>query len=238
MGGVLYRLQTNTTATKFNICMGVVGDTFSSIGLEQYEFLAEPLQVESAPIDVVTYLLKQPADTSGLAERQALLRVGSGFKRKEPDPEKIPDVWTAMPLPVVTEAGKELLEEIDPSIHQFVPFALVTDPGGALVETSSFYFFICGRLIDIPEHSQTSDPSTHDTQTIEKFGLCRWRTIQERPDIQTYLDQLPIWRFYDAGGRASFHINKRFLDAAHQRGLKGFKETSNRILRDVQHVWY
>ncbi len=236
-GGVLYRLKSYNDASRRNITFGGLGDAFLSMKLGQYELLAKRDGASSAPADVVSYLLGQPADTSGLVRHLAFLKLGRDFKKKDPDPKKIPDFWTAQPLPLITEACRNMVEEVDPDIHQYFPVSLTTDPGGERIAETTFFLFICGRLIDIPMNDQASDPSTHDTQTIETFYLCRWRTIQERPDIQAYLEKMPIWRFRDRG-RSDFYINKRFLDAAHQQCLKGFEETSNGIPRDIQHVWY
>lgn len=234
MGNVLYRLRTNTEASRLNLRLGLPGDAVSSIRLEQYEFLAKQNDTTSPPTGITCYLLKEPADTSNLATNATLFRTG----RKKPDPKKIPDFWTTGPLPTVTEAFRELIEEIDPGIHQFFPINLVIDKTTECVDHARFYRFICGRLLEVPEHSQTSDRSLDDAGAVNDYELRRWRTIQERPDIQAYLERMPIWRFHDASGREACYLNKEFLDAAHQRSLSGFKESSDRIHRDVQHVRY
>jgi len=230
---MLYRLCTNTNASRLNIRLGLIDGTHADIKLDQYEWLAEEDDASSPPAGVACYLLKRSADTSELAADMRLFRSGG----KMPDPKKIPDFWSTSNLPTVSEAFKNLMEEIDPGVHQFFPINLIIDKTNEPVDHTRFYHFICGRLVDVPVHDQPCDRSTHDTRSIDEGELHRWRTIQERPDIQTYLDQLPIWRFRDLG-RFVYFINKESLDITHERGLKGFKESSGHVNRDVQHVRY
>ena len=224
---MLYRLCTNTETSRLNIHLGLIEGTHTDIKLDQYEWLAEEDDASSPPPDVTCYLLKQAADTNGLATDVRFFRAGG---KKNPDPKKIPDFWSTVTLPTVTEAFKELVEEIDPGIHQFFPINLIIDKTSERVDHTRFYHFICGRFLDIPLHELPSNPGTHDARPLDDDERHRWRTVQERPDIQAYLEQLPIWRFRDHSRRICF-INKKCLDAAHERGLKGFKESSGQIGR-------
>lgn len=139
---------------------------------------------------------------------------------------------------VVTAAFKELVEDLDPGVHQFVPCTLLW--GDALDPIDvPLYRFICGRIVALdtkgvkawglhsPEAKRFSYPKP---QTELKYLA----TLSQRPDCYASLQEFPLWTFKRM--RAEKYISDAFLSQAKARELKGFELSTKNSARDVTDV--
>lgn len=233
---MLYRFMTNIATPRFNINLRIRDfDRYTSVGLDQYENLAIVDPSDPGLPGLTCYLLKQGLDADCFAV-EAGLSVGNNGQR-QPDPQKIPDFWTTDPLPVVTQAFKDLIEEIDPGIHQFFEFNLFVHEKDEQIDHTKFYTFICGRLLDIVPDTELPDAKSYSVQSLGFPEAPKIKTIQERPDIQKYIADLPIWSFR-TDGRDVYFVSASLLRKARARGLKGFTDFNSRSRGNVGHVKY
>lgn len=232
---VLYILETASLSPQFGLHLWPrpEGD-FTSIGLVGYEHLAEELVDAKIPSGLSVKCLKRPVVFEQFCPECSVL--GRGRKQKKPNLDKIPDFWTTDPLPTVSQAFKTLIESMDPGVHQFFPLKMYVYGSDTRVEQTQFYLFICGRFIDIPCYPRLPKQGTTDLPVGDESFLYVMRHVQERRDYQAYLATIPLWR--NSHNRGTYFVNEALLKMAQQYPLKGFKETSKGVHRDVCHVFY
>ncbi|MEM8689701.1 MAG: hypothetical protein AAGF81_20415 [Pseudomonadota bacterium] len=233
---MLYRFQTNFSLPKFNIFLRWrYGDGVKSVWLEHYESLAVPDPSDPGCPGMSAYLLRQALDPERFMA-EAELATGSR-SRKGPDPSKFPALWTTDPLPVVTQEFRDFVEEVDPGLHQFFEFKLFFHKSDRRIQHTRFYVFICGRLLDIEPDEEVPDRNSYSSVFLRISEAPKVRTIQKRPDIQSFVTDLPIWSFRE-GGRASYFMSAEFLQAAQSKNLAGFTNHNARTKGNVGYVKY
>ncbi len=229
---MLYRIHTNTFTSHYNSYITSNSeDGFSSLDLNQYEYLSEEDQGGGKIPNLVVRLLHRQIDTSGL-ETERCIKVSD--ENKDFDVLSQPDFRTTNPLPTITERCKEFIEQIDPDVHQFQKFKLYHGITGEVIDHTNFYFFICGRLLEIvPDASPlTSDmtdiPVLSDTNSLH--------TIVRNKELQEFVETLPLWCLFRK--RNTYYSNADFIQNAKKNNLIGFEETEGNTTGDIQHVWY
>ena len=232
---MLYMLETPSWDARFGLhswCRP--DDEFISIPLSGYEDLCVEDESAKAPEDMSVKLLKQGVQFDNFCSSHDI--AGRGRNEKKPKLEKVPDFWTTDPVPTVTEEFKNLIEKQDPGIHQFIPLETYIYGSDIKVDHTRFYLFICGRVVTFPWHSQLPEKDSIDIGALSD-EMVRWmRMVQEKPDYQAFLETLPFWRI--GHHRGTYFIRQDLLKHAQKAGLKGFKETSKGVQRDVYHVFY
>jgi hypothetical protein len=132
----------------------------------------------------------------------------------------------------VSERAKDLIESLEPSVHQFVPVEYL-DKSGAHLDRR--YFWVVGNRLDSADHDRT---------TFVLLGGKMWRPIQDV--AQSFPDHLPrgvdpaasssllfsreqigsaqVWRdkFIDGGGPL---VSATFVGAVSSSGLTGARFT-------------
>ncbi|MEM8794324.1 MAG: DUF1629 domain-containing protein [Pseudomonadota bacterium] len=243
---MLYRISTNVGSPRFNIYLLDRGRP-KELLFSEYQDLADISQDDPGIDGVKVWALPNGIDPDKLSENENLVTFD---ERKEPDPKKVPDFWTAAPVPLVTQAFKDYVEEVDPNVHQFIPIKLYNFKTNEPYVHTQFYRMVCCRLLEIELHSEEivegGSPETGMTDAslgrasrdgFRQESYCL-RTIVERPDIQDFVGALPLWKFKFAGGDDVFYCNESFFKDVKKRKFVGFKETKGIDRKDVCHVWY
>ena len=84
--------------------------------------------------------------------------------------QALPDV---MPGFIVSPRFKELVEEFESGVHQFVPIDVFKERNGAPVET--YYWFIVGQRLDSVDRAHTT---------------YQWRAAKDHPDDGRWIDEV------------------------------------------------
>ena len=209
-----------------------VPSTYFMVGLEEYEdlFSARPTALEGVTVKE----LSKPAKPMSLT--YPLTPLVKPKKSVEFDPAYLND-YTFGEFQIVTEAFKDLVEEMDPGVHQFIPVPLIWDDGTE-IPSPRLYRFLCGRLVDVKTIGIT--PWKPLTEADKKYYMlkedeCRYLpALLANPEMYEALEPFPIWGFWRR--RDVNYISQAFLDAATARGLRGFALSDKRTVRDVQPV--
>jgi len=246
----LYQITTYPRAMHLTGRDEVHKTTTTSLALYQRDKIEVPQKEPVPGLKVYTY--PKAFDRSKVYES---FFTQSNDNRKPVDENKIPDFWVTNPIPTVTQRCRDLIEELDPGVHQFVPIEVYCKKTKKRREATNYYSFICGRLLTIKPHDEVLPPEHTDVflsfggYFMGETGELLSKTlhaIYDNPSIQEAISAFPVWHFANGsqdgfksiGSYGQYFINERFLKTAQQRGFRGFKETSGKIVRDVHHVWY
>lgn len=205
---------------------------FFSVVMEEYEGL---FKVRPSPVEGLTLKqLSKPPNPMSL--HYPLTPHAKPQKSAALDPAYLNDI-TFGEFQVVTEAFKDLVEEMDPGVHHFIPVPLIWDDGTEIT-SPQLYRFVCGRLVEVDTMGVA--PSRGETEVNTKYYMLpederRYLpTLLAKPEIYEALEAFPIWSFWRR--RDTNYISEAFLDAATARGLRGFALSDKRTVRDVQPV--
>ncbi|MEM8838534.1 MAG: hypothetical protein AAGE89_10615 [Pseudomonadota bacterium] len=242
---MLYRIETNDVH-RFGFHLHCRDNKYiRSIFFENRsnaKFVRERDQISGVKV----YRLDDPIDSEKVNTPHELLSSAGG---KDPKIERFPDFWTSESAVTVTDRCKSFIEEVDPGVHQFIPFTVYKRNTREPYEEPAFFRFVCGRFIQLPRHPEPLTEAMGDIWDLRTDGsgiadeYHFLRSIIERTDIQEFLQQFPLWQLYEGGIERTHFANEVFIRSAQKRGLKGFKESSKDkggfvTRRDVSHIFY
>ena len=144
----LYVFDTNIMTPRFNLYFDVrPGYPPTWPGPEHLEDIAESVEVTNAPECVKVRLIKRPVSREYIASAQNLM---ASYGRKPVVPKRIPDIWTSGTVQTASQAFKDLVDEVDPGVHQFIPVSLFENGSDKELTHTKFYHFVCCRILDVP----------------------------------------------------------------------------------------
>ena len=199
----------------------------------EYQHLAKEVRDSAAPKGVALRIM----EGKPLMDHIALAQKLETRNKKSFNLARIPDFWTVGPLAQVTQKAKDLIEEIDPGVHLFIPINLHLNGAEQPLDHDRFYHFVCRRFLEIEE-------SDIDHRGFPR-GSTEWRamgtpwsfslaTLIARPDIQEYAAQFPIWKMLPSRGQA--FANDTFIKAGKRDKVKGLEVSSKGVERHVTRV--
>lgn len=134
----------------------------------------------------------------------------------------------------MTNKFKDLIDELDPGIHQFYPFQMLHGKTQEPLEGLTFYWFVCGRLVKVQKHAERILCET-TTRTLFPESEGKYiRTIQESDEAFDFLQNIPVWRLLDYSH--SYYFSEEIVKTANKIPLKGFKQSTKNIEREITHV--
>ena len=86
----------------------------------------------------------------------------------------------------------------------------------------------------VDRHAERIIEGSYDRSLFPRNEGRLVRTIQENRTMFTFLENIPVWRFFHHS--EPFYFREDIVKEANKRGLKGFKETSKGIEREISHV--
>lgn len=232
---MLYRLKTNLDASEYNFYLSgrrTKEQGLFGFGANKYLKLLVEDETSEAISGIKLKVLCGAVDLSDINLDRIFKSTNGDTK---PDINNFPDYFTANPVPIVTQAFRDVVEARDPNVHQFFKFSLYEDVTGLEYTNTNFYHFICGRYLEIEPHQYSLSSEMTDMLLLD--GTNQLRTIVERPEVQSLVEAISIWGL--VGKSTEIYVNKTFMNAVKTVRLKGFRETKNIDAGgDVQHIWY
>ncbi|MEM8798054.1 MAG: hypothetical protein AAGE61_20985 [Pseudomonadota bacterium] len=242
---MLYRIETNDVH-RFGFHLHCRDNKYIKSFFFENRSNAKLVRERDQISDVKIYYLVDPIDSEKVNAPHELLSSAGG---KDPKIERFPDFWTSESAVTVTGKCKSFIEEVDPGVHQFIPFTVYKRNTHEPYEEPAFFRFICGRFIQLPRNPGPLSDAMGDIWDLRKGGpgimdeYHFLRSIVERPDISEFIEQFPLWQLYEGGAERTHFANEYFIRSAEKHGLRGFKESSKDkrgfvTERDVSHIWY
>jgi len=118
------------------------------------------------------------------------------------------------PAPVVSSYVKEMIETVEPRVHQFIPVEFIDDEGGNPFKNAPFYFFHCCNNI---EPSVVLDwdflRAKPGSVRIDRYGdECPTYTgpLRIRPDFETALHVFTMMRYRTRADPSGVQLTKGY----------------------------
>lgn len=230
---MVYTVDTNASSPTFGMRIATLKgyeNTYPDIA--DYEGLAEPVE-DDAPAGVRRFQMHvHPADRAIPTAQDLQTR-----NRKKFNLDRILDVWTSSPFPLVSQKAKDFLETQDPGIHLFLPVRLHLNGSAEPMSHTNFYRFVCRRLLEIEEGAATFDGSRDDDIVGRFTWKYRMGFLHERPEVAAYVAQFPIWASSASNADRRLFMNEAVIEAAKKTKIKGLEVSSGGVLRHANRVF-